>query len=65
MKHPLVNRTSPKGPGSPFIGTCAACGKTGITSEMLPTDECENVRAMTPEEALLEAIKGNEDETSH
>lgn len=57
-KHPLVNRTSPK--GTPFIGTCAACGKTNITSDMLVDDECENVRHMTNEEALIEAIEGTD-----
>lgn len=55
MKHPLVNRTSPK--GTPFIGTCAACGKPGITHSMLIGDECDNVRGMTQEQALLEAIE--------
>jgi hypothetical protein len=56
MKHPLVNRTSPK--GGPFVGTCAACGKTGITSDMVARDECDNVRGMDQEQALIEAIKG-------
>lgn len=55
--HVLVNRTSPK--GQDFIGTCAACGKRGITFEMLNTDECENVREMTQEEALIEAVSSN------
>jgi len=54
MKHSLVNRTSPK--GTPFVGTCAACGKSGITFEMLPKDECENIRQMSNEEALIEAL---------
>lgn len=54
MKHPLVNRTSPK--GTPFVGTCAACGKSGLTSAQAREDECENVRGMTNEQALLEAI---------
>jgi hypothetical protein len=58
MKHPLVNRTSPKGEGNSFVGTCAACGKQNITLEMLQADEdCENVRNMTQEEALLEALE--------
>lgn len=56
MKHPLVNRTSPK--GQPFVGTCASCGKQGLTFAQLTTDECDNPRAMTQEEALLEAVKG-------
>jgi len=53
-KHYLVNRTSPK--GQPFVGTCAACGKTGITFDRISTEECENIRNMTSEEALLEAV---------
>ena len=57
MKHPLVNRTSPK--GQPFLGTCAACGKRGITFEELSRDQCDNVRRMTNEQALLEAIEGS------
>lgn len=54
MKHPLINRTSPK--GTPFVGTCAACGKTGLRLSAMGED-CENVRGMTQESALLEAIE--------
>jgi hypothetical protein len=54
MMHPLVNRTSPK--GQAFIGTCAACGQTGLTSATM-RGECENMRDMTNESALLEAIE--------
>jgi hypothetical protein len=54
MRHPLVNRTSLK--GAPFVGTCAACGMTGLTSATMQ-GECENVRGMTNEQALLEAIE--------
>lgn len=60
MKHPLINRTSPK--GQPFIGTCAACGKKGLTFENISKDDdCPNQRDMTFEEALIEAIEGNEE----
>jgi hypothetical protein len=53
MGHPLINRTSPK--GEKFIGTYAACGKTGLT--LLDADEpCDNQRGLTQEQALLEAI---------
>lgn len=55
MKHPLVNRTSPK--GQPFIGTCASCGKTDITFETM-NNECSNPRGLTQEQSLLEAIEG-------
>lgn len=58
MKHPLVNRTSPK--GVPFIGTCAACGKAGITFECLSSEECDNVRGMTQEQAVIEAVMGDD-----
>jgi hypothetical protein len=57
MKHPLVNRTSPK--GQPFLGTCAACGKRDITFEALSRDDCENVRGVTYEQAVVEAVKGD------
>lgn len=53
MRHPLINRTSPK--GQAFVGTCAACGKTGLTGAAT-RGECENPRGMTNESALLEAI---------
>ena len=55
MKPPLVNRTSAK--GTPFIGTCAACGKVGITFDRISTEECENVRNLNNEQALIEAIQ--------
>ena len=58
MKHPLINRTSPTGKGQPFVGTCAACGKTGITGKALTEEECPNQRDMTNEQAILEAIEG-------
>jgi hypothetical protein len=56
MKH-HVERTSPKGPGSPFIGTCRLCGKTGLRASAA-LEDCENVRGLTTEEALVEAITG-------
>jgi len=58
MKHPLINRTSPTGKGQPFVGTCAACGKRGLTPKMIEEDDCPNPQGMTREQALLEAIEG-------
>jgi hypothetical protein len=49
----LVDRTSPK--GGPFIGTCRLCGMSGLTIGAALT-ECENVRGLSPSEALLEAL---------
>jgi hypothetical protein len=56
MKH-HVERTSPKGPGSPFIGTCRLCGKTGLRASAA-LEDCENVRGLTVEHAMVEIISG-------
>jgi hypothetical protein len=55
VKHPLINRTSPKGPGHIFIGTCASCGKPNA---LLTDDDCTDLRQMTQEDALIEATGG-------
>ena len=57
MKHPLVNRTSPK--GQPFFGTCASCGKTNIPFEDVSKEECNNPKAITYEQAVIAAIEGD------
>jgi len=54
MKHSL-ERTSPK--GGPFIGTCTLCGKTDLPIGAA-TQDCENVRGLTQDEAVVEAITG-------
>lgn len=56
--HGPVNRTSPKGPGTNFIGTCAACGKAGLTYELIKTDPCPNQRGLSPDQRVIEAIEG-------
>lgn len=55
MIHSL-RRTSPK--GKPFIGTCVLCGEEGLTPDDC-TDECPNLRGLTPDEALVEAVRGS------
>jgi hypothetical protein len=57
MKH-HVERTSPKGPGSPFVGTCRLCGMTGLKASAA-LEECENVRGLSADEALIEAVTGD------
>jgi elongation factor P hydroxylase len=52
-----IHRTSPKGPGQKFIGTCSNCGMTGLTLSDMAKD-CENVRGTTQDEDLIEAIEG-------
>lgn len=52
-----IERTTPKGPGHKFVGTCVLCGERGlVASDALK--ECPNQRGLTQEEALIEAIKG-------
>jgi len=54
MRGHAVKRTSPK--GTPFLGTCYQCGKTGLTISAAMSEECPNVRGLTQDEALIEAI---------
>lgn len=58
MKHSIA-RTSPKGRGQEFIGTCVLCGKQGL--RLTPEDmkeDCPNLRGLTRDEAVMEAVKG-------
>ena len=57
MKHSL-ERTSPF--KTPFVGTCVLCGKKNVTSKQFFNEECLNVRGLTEEEAIVEAIIGPE-----
>lgn len=50
-----IERTSPTGPGQKFVGTCSLCSKTGLTFADM-NEPCENVRGLTQDEALIEAI---------
>jgi hypothetical protein len=57
MRHHAIIRTSAKGPGQPFIGTCSLCGASGLPSSAA-LEYCENVRNLTDDEALAEVIAG-------
>ncbi len=52
MKH-SIERTNPK--GQPFIGVCRLCGEQNLKITDA-TKDCPNVRGLSPDEALLEAI---------
>ena len=52
-KH-AIERTSSK--GGPFIGTCRLCGRKELTI-MQSQDDCDNLRGLTEDQALLEALK--------
>ena len=54
MKHSL-ERTSPKGRGQKFFGVCVLCGEQDLEIEAANL-ECPNLRGLTPDEAVLEAI---------
>lgn len=51
-----LNRTSPK--GGPFVGTCALCGKTGLSLTDMKS-ECENPRGLSADDAVIEAVRGD------
>lgn len=57
MKH-SIERTNPK--GQPFIGVCVLCGEQGLKMTDA-TKDCPNVRGLSQNEALIEAI----DPTQH
>jgi hypothetical protein len=61
MMHAL-ERTSPKGPGMPFIGTCWQCGKTGITLEQQQIEECENPAGLSQDDSLIMAVERGNDQ---
>lgn len=44
----------------PFIGTCRLCGKAGLKASAA-LEDCENVRGLSVEEALVETIMGEPD----
>lgn len=54
MKH-HINRTSPK--GQDFVGTCYLCGKQNLRAKDA-LEDCDNIRGLTDEEALVEAVTG-------
>lgn len=52
-----IERTSPKGPGQKFIGTCRLCGTPNLPASAAQ-EGCPNQRGVTSDEALVEAITG-------
>ena len=56
-RHHSLERTSPKGPGQRFMGRCTLCGKTDLRMQAV-FEYCENPMALTPDEVVLEAIRG-------
>ena len=54
MKH-VIERTSLKGPGMSFIGTCTLCGQKELPMSAA-FEDCPNVRGLTKDQALLELL---------
>ena len=52
--HPMLNRTSPY--NTTFVGTCPACGVTGITLVDM-SDGCANPDGITASEAVQSAVR--------
>jgi len=52
-----LSRTSPKGKGQKFIGTCFKCGAENLPAEAVSWP-CENPANLTRDGALIVAIKG-------
>ena len=57
-RYHAIERTSPKGPGQKFIGTCWQCGMANLTLADAQK-RCENVANLTEDESLIMAIEGN------
>lgn len=57
MQYHSLERTSPK--GEDFLGTCQLCGMTNLRIEDCRM-YCENVRGLSNEEAIVEAVRGPE-----
>lgn len=51
-----VERTSSK--SRPFRGTCRLCGRENMTAEDVSRADCPNLRGLTEDEAVVEAVKG-------
>jgi uncharacterized OB-fold protein len=53
-----LERMSPKGPGTVFIGRCRLCGTEGLPMRAV-FEYCPNQRGLTETEALIESIRGD------
>lgn len=54
--HAII-RTSPKGEGQEFIGTCMNCGAENLTFADM-NKYCENITGRTNDENIIAAIDG-------
>ncbi len=52
-----LRRTSPKGPGQQFVGTCMKCGMENVPIERMH-EQCVNPAGLNQDETLMLAIRG-------
>lgn len=57
MHFHVIERTSPKGPGQKFIGTCRLCGAKNLPATAA-FEPCENWRNTSRTNAVVEAVTG-------
>lgn len=53
-----LRRTNPK--GQKFLGTCVLCGEENLPMEAA-LRPCPNQRGLTQDDALIEAVRGDDD----
>lgn len=53
-----IERTSPKGVGSPFVGRCMLCGTPDLPAKAA-LEICANPLGLTQDEVMIKAISGN------
>lgn len=53
----LIDRTSPAGPGKPFVGRCRLCGAENLPFEAA-LQPCPNPKGISQDDALVAAIEG-------
>lgn len=51
-----LRRLSPKGV-TPAMAVCVLCGREMLMRDLWKT-ECENLRGLTPDQAVMDALKG-------
>ena len=60
MKYHVLERTSSKGKGKPFVGKCILCGKENLLPKAI-WEECSNPNKVSSDIALIKAITHKND----
>lgn len=57
MRTHAIERTSPKGEGQDFVGTCIMCGRRGLRGRAA-LEECNNPSEMPDAEVWRRVVRG-------